>query len=590
MFGTDELSDNLIRRRLYAIITIITVGLCVLVVRLGYLQIVCTGYYTKRSEDNRIRPVRLVPPRGVVYDQNGIVPLADNETAFDVCIAPRNVERLEMNPRGREVFALLNFTLAEYEDLLKELRGLKKSSIAAFDPVTIREDIDKDVAAYLAENNSHIPEIIIQARSKRRYRGSAAHIIGYTSLANQGDLKNGYVLNDVTGKDGVEAVYEEHLRGDLGWKMVEVDVYGRIIRDLPLAVKAEPGRSLRLTLDIGLQRKAEALLAGKSGAIIAMDPRNGDVLAMASKPDYDANTIISNWGKIGSDPARPLWNRAVMAEYPPGSTFKIITATAALEERNISEGLRFYCNGEFYLKNWSRPFKCHRETGHGWMDIHDALVESCNTFFYSLASKEGVTVSLMNKYAVMYGLGQKVGIELPGERPGSVPNTGRRPGDKVNMCIGQGDVLVTPLQMTSLICVMANRGVSYKPRIIRRPQGERPEIHVDLMGKVSLRAIDVIRNALMGVVKRGYSRQANLPDHQTAGKTGSAQNPRGDDHSWFIGFAPFDKPEIAVTILIENGGRASEVAAPIAGQMFAEYFYRGQPTLARNQEAGESGE
>ena len=587
MFGTDELSDKLVKRKLYLIVTIIIVGFCVLIVRLAYLQIVCTRYYTERSEDNRIRPVRLIPPRGVVYDRNGVIPLADNETAFDVCIAPSNVERLEMNQRGREVFERLNFTTTEYEDTLKELKELRKSRIAAFDPVIICEDIDKDAVAYLAENNSHIPEIIIQARPKRRYRGAAAHMIGYTAMVDKGDLQNGYVLNDVIGKDGVEAIYEESLRGDLGWKMVEVDVYGRIIRDLPMAVKPEPGRSMDLTLDIDLQRKAEALLEGKAGVIIAMDPRNGEVLAMASKPDYDANTLISDWGKIGSDPARPLWNRAIMAEYPPGSTFKIITATTALEERRIDESVRFYCNGKFYLENWSRPFKCHKKTGHGWMNIHSALVESCNVFFYNLASKKGVTIPLMHKYALMYGLGKKVGIELPGERQGSIPEIGRR-GDTINMCIGQGDVLVTHLQMANLICVIANRGISYKPRIVRQPHGEKPEINVDLTGKVSLRTIDIIRNALRDVVKRGYSRQANLPDHQTAGKTGSAQNTHGDDHSWFIGFAPFDRPEIAVTVLIENGGRGSEVAAPMAGQIFAEYFYRGQPILARNQEAGES--
>ena len=589
MFGMDELSDSLIKRKLYFIATIIIVGFCVLIVRLGYLQIVCTGYYTKKSEDNRIRPVRLIPPRGVVYDRNGIMTLVDNETAFDVCIAPSNVEFLEMNQRGREILARLNFTPPEYENILKKLKELKKSRSAAFDPVVIREDIDKNVVAYLAENNSHIPEIIIQARPKRRYRGAAAHIIGYTAMADERDLKNGYAMNDVKGKDGVEATCEEYLHGDLGWKMVEVDVYGRIVRNLPLAVKAEPGSSLILTLDIDLQRKAEALLADKTGAIIAIDPRNGEILAMTSKPDYDANTLISNWGKIGTDPAKPLLNRAIMSEYPPGSTFKIVTATAALQEGKVDESVRFFCNGRFYLGSWSRPFKCHKKGGHGSMNIYSGLVESCNVFFYNLAGKRGVTVSLMHKYALMYGLGQKVGIELPGEHQGFIPETDKRPGDKINMCIGQGEVLVTPLQMANLICVIANRGVSYKPHIVRQPQAGEPEIGIDLRGKVSPRTIDIIRNALKEVVERGYSRQANLPDHHSAGKTGSAQNPHGDAHSWFIGFAPFDRPEIAVAILVENGGMASEIAAPMAGQMFAEYFYRGQPPPAKNQEVVKSG-
>lgn len=584
MFRTNEASDNLVRHKLYFIITIIIIGFCALIVRLGYLQIVCTRYYTRRSEDNRIRPVRLVPPRGVIYDRYGMVPLADNETAFDVCVAPNNVERLEnMDERARDVFQRLNFTPTEYEAVLNELRKLKRSRIAAFDPVIIKEDIDKDAAAYLAENNSHMPEIIIRARPKRRYRGSAAHIIGYIALVGREDLQNGYVLNDMIGRDGVEAVYEEHLKGDLGWKMAEVDVFGRILRDLQPTVKAEPGRGVSLTLDLALQKKAEALLEGRTGAIIAVDPRNGEILAMSSKPDFDANTLASNWNEIGNDPARPLLNRATMGEYPPGSIFKIIVATAALEEGKINESARFYCNGRFYIENWSRPFKCHKSDGHGFMDIHNALVESCNVFFYNLAYKRDVTVSLMHKYALMYGLEKKTGINLSGECSGSVPEIGGRAGDKINMCIGQGDLLVTPLQMASVICVMANRGVSYKPRIIRQPQGGKPEILVDLSGKVSLRTIDIIRNALMGVVKRGHSRQANLPDHQTAGKTGSAQNSHGDDHSWFIGFAPFDKPEIAVVILVENGGRGSEVAAPMAGQMFAEYFYKGQATLAKEE-------
>ena len=577
MFGIDEISDKLIRRKLYLIVTVIIIGFCVLVARLAYLQIVSTGYYTKKSEDNRIRPVRLVPPRGVVYDRDGAAPLADNETAFDVWVAPSNVERLEyMDERAREVvFQRLNFTPEEYENKLKELKKLKRSRIAAFDPVVIRENIDKDTAAYLAENNSHIPEMIIRARPKRRYSGLAAHIIGYTTLAGKKDLENGYVMNDVIGKDGIEAVYEKSLCGDLGWKMVEVDAYGRIIRDLPMEVKAEPGHSVNLTLDLALQKKAEALLEGKVGAIVAIDPRNGEVLAMASKPDFDANTLTAKWNEIMATPNKPLMNRAIMREYPPGSTFKIITATTALQAGKLSTSERFYCNGRFYLKNWSRPFRCHKRAGHGWMNIHDALVESCNVFFYNMASEKGVTVPLMHKYALLYGLGQKTGIDLPGERSGSVPEIGNRPGDKINMCIGQGDVLVTPLQMANVISIIANRGFSFKPHLVRQPKADKPDF--DIRSQVSPRTIEIIRNALMGVVKRGYSRQANLPDHQTAGKTGSSQNPHGNDHAWFIGFAPFDKPEIAVAVVVENGGRGSEVAAPLAGQMFAEHFYKGQP-------------
>ncbi len=589
MFGTDEVSDNLIRRKLRFIMIFVLIVICALVVRLGYLQIVCTKYYAKKSEDNRIRPVRLVPPRGVLYDRYGDETLADNETAFDVCVAPGKVEHLEnMDEWGREAFRRLGLTPGEYEGIFEELRKLKKSRVAAFEPVVIKEDVEKDVAAYLAENNSHMPEILIQARPKRRYRGLAAHIIGYTALVGKEDLRRDeYVLNDVIGKDGVEAEYEGYLKGDLGWKMVEVDAFGRIVRDLPLSFRAEPGRSLNLTLDLGLQRKAEALLEDKVGTIIAINPRSGEILAMASKPDFDANTFKDNWDEIVNSSDRPLLNRAIMGEYPPGSTFKIVVATAALEERKIDENTIFHCNGSFRLENWRRPFRCHKWNGHGYMNIHSAIVESCNVFFYNVAAQRGVTVPIMHRYALMYGLGKKTGIDLPGERQGFVPKTGKYPGDKINMCIGQGKLGVTPLQMANLMCVVANRGFSYKPRIVKVPEDSEPEILVDLRGQVSRRTMDVIRNALKGVVKRGYSRQASLPDHQTAGKTGSAQNPRGDEHAWFLGFAPAgdaDNPEIVVAVVIENAGRGSDVAAPLAGQMFAEYFYQEQPVLVERHE------
>jgi len=486
MFGTDEISDNLIRRKLYVIMIVIMVGFCALVVRLGYLQIVCAEYYTRRSEDNRIRPVRLTPPRGVLYDRYGKEPLADNETVFDVCVAPTKADYLWDMGRGtsdvkrneRRCEALQRLNLAPEEILEK----LKASRAAAFEPVVIKEDLDKDVAAYLAESNSHIPEIIIRARPKRRYKRLAAHVIGYIAPVGKEDLENGYVLSDVMGKAGVEAEYEEDLKGNLDWKMVEVNAFGHIIRDLPLAVKPEPGRSLRLTLDPALQEKAETLLEGKVGSIIAMDPRNGEILAMVSKPDFDPNIFAGScsekdWNELINSRYNPLLNRSIMGEYPPGSTFKIVTATAALEERKIDKNTSFYCNGRFHLGDWT--FKCHKLSGHGRMDVHKALVESCNVFFYNVAYQKGVTIPIMHKYALMYGLGKKTGIDLPGERQGFVPERGKYPGDKINVCIGQGDVLVTPLQMANLICAIANRGFSYRPHIVNHPQGREPEILID---------------------------------------------------------------------------------------------------------------
>jgi len=417
---------------------------------------------------------------------------------------------------------------------------------------------------------------VIQARPKRRYKSIAAHIVGYTAPVTNRDIKNGYDLNDMIGKTGTEAIYEDYLKGDLGWKMVEVNVFGQTVRDLPLSVKAEPGESLILTIDLALQKKAEELLEGKIGAVVVMDPRNGEILAMASKPDFDPNYLKKDWNELASRKDKPLLNRSIMGEYPPGSTFKIITATTALQENKIGEHETFYCKGRFRIDNWRHTFRCHKASGHGYVGMEKAIAESCNVYFYNLAYRRGVNVALMHKYSSLYGLGKRTGVDLPGEVQGFVPEKRDFPGDKISLCIGQGKLLVTPIQMLNVISVMANRGFSYKPRIVKQPHGSAPELLVDLRKKVSPRTINIIRNGLKKVVERGNSRQANLPDYHTAGKTGSAQNPFGDEHSWFIGFGPFDNPEIAIAVLVENGGRGSQVAAPIAGQIFAEYFYKGK--------------
>jgi penicillin-binding protein 2 len=581
MFGTDEVSDKLIRRKLIFCMAIIIIGFVILIIRLGYLQILCTQYYVERSENNRILPVRLIPPRGVLYDRQGKEPVADNETAFDLCIAPTKAEHL--NDPDERRFKALQLLGIDADQILNKLN---ESQSAAFEPVVIKEDVCKEIAAYMAENNSHMQEIVIRSRPKRRYKKLAAHIIGYTAPVDEDDLENGYELNDVIGKTGIEAQYEDHLKGELGWKMVEVNAYGHVVRDLPVPIKAEPGRSLNLTLDISLQKKAEELLEGKAGAVIAVNPRNGEILAIVSKPDFDPNIFSGgcskeDWDELVNNLDRPLMNRAIAGEYPPGSTFKIVTATAALAEGKIDYSTSFHCNGRFNLGRWT--FKCHKPGGHGWMNIHTGLAESCNVFFYNVAYQRGVNVSMLHKYAAMYGLGQKTGIDISGEKKGYIPRMDKYPGDKINMCIGQGALLVTPIQMVNLISVVANRGFSYKPHLVSDLEVYKPEILTDIRDKVPQSALEIIRNGLASVVERGYSRQANLPDYHTAGKTGSAQNPHGDTHAWFIGYAPVQHPEIAVAVIVENAGRGSENAAPIAGQIFATYFYGDQPMLAERQ-------
>jgi len=581
LFGTDEKSNLVLRKKIRFLFIMVVIGFCILTLRFGYLQIVCFKYYTMKSKDNSIQPIRLIPPRGILYDRYGKERVVDNQIAFDVCIASTkaNVPTINVFNIDNHRRELLNRLGLSTNEILVKL--YEQESLIKRQPLVIKDDIDKKTVAYIAENSPHIQEVILQTRSKRHYKGLAAHVLGYTACVDEKDLKNGYVANDIIGRAGVESEYENLLKGELGWRMMEVDTYGRVVRDLKLAVGAEPGQNLELTLDLAIQKKAEELLEGKIGAVVALDPRTGEVLAMASKPDFNPNEIKKCWKDLNSNPDNPLLNRVIMGEYPPGSTFKIISTIAGLQEGKIDENTTYYCGGRFHLGRWT--FRCHKISGHGAVNTHSGLVQSCNVFFYNVAYRNGVDVQILHKYANMFGLGNRTGIDLPGERAGSIPAEGKYAGDSVNMVIGQGRALVTPLQMANVISVVANKGFSYKPRVVKDPSNNPPELLVDLRGQVSPWAFDVVRGALKEVVERGASQQANVQGFHSAGKTGTAQNPHGDEHAWFVGFAPFDNPQIAVAVVVENAGRGSLVAAPIAGEIFKEYFHKSRHIIAKHR-------
>lgn len=580
MFGTDEKSNQILRKKLRFLMILIIAGFSVLILRLGYLQILSFKYYSKCSEENSIQPIRLIPPRGMLYDRHGEERIVDNQIAYDVCIAPgkadpSTIHSLNNDNLRRELLRRLEIST---DDILTKLND---KDFDRSKPLIIKEDVEKSIAAYVAENSSRMQEIIVKARAKRRYEGLAAHVVGYTAKVDKSDLAKGYDINDVMGKAGIEGEYEKYLKGELGWRMMEVNTYGHVVRDLKIAAGAEPGQNLDLSLDLSLQRKAEELLADKSGAVVALDPRTGEVLVMASKPSFDPNNVRRDWKELVSRPDKPLLNRAIMGEYPPGSTFKIVTTTAGLQEGKIDENTSFFCGGSFHLGRWT--FRCHKLSGHGTVNTHSGLVQSCNVFFYNTAYNRGVNVGLMHKYAVMYGLSKKTGIDLSGERAGFVPNEGKYAGDAVNMSIGQGRILVTPLQMANLVSVVANRGFSYVPHVVKNPLDNPPKLLVDIRDKVSPRTFDIVRRALYEVTERGATQQANVEGFHTAGKTGTAQNPHGDEHAWFVGFAPFDNPQIALAVIVENAGRGSLVAAPIAGEIFKEYYNKSRSMMAKKQ-------
>ncbi|MGQ9609636.1 MAG: penicillin-binding protein 2, partial [bacterium] len=544
-------------------------------------------YYIKKSTVNRLRPIRLIPPRGMMYDRYGKIPIVDNETAFDVLIMADKKDFLEKTDIRRQ--KALEMLGLKSEDIIRKINTTKNLSN---EPIVVKENIDKDTVAYLAENNEHIPEFIIRVRSARRYESIAPHVIGYIGPVSEEDVKKGYAITDVKGKTGIEAGYEDYLKGNLGWKMVEVNTFGHIVHELPVPDDIEPGKNLYLTLDIELQKRAEQIMEGKTGSIVALDPRDGGILAMVSAPSFNPyvfinGNMIKERNQIMKDPKNPLLNRAIMGKYPPGSTFKIITATAALTEGCIDENTRYFCSGGMLIGN--RWFKCNKPGGHGSVSIYEALPKSCNVFFYNTAVRGGLTVPLLHKYARMYGLGEKTGVDLPGEAEGYIPEKSTYPADRVNMSIGQGAILVTPLQMANVMSVIANHGFSYKPHVVNRMKllHEKPEILVDLRDRVSINTIEIIRNSLRNVAKHGLNKEAKLKGIDTCGKTGTAQNPHGDEHSWFIGFAPFDNPKIVVAVLVENAGRGSEVAAPIAGQIFEQYLF-GSKTVENNKLASQT--
>ncbi len=573
----------------------------VFVVRLWYLQIVLGNEYRLKSETNRIRTESMSPPRGIIYDRNGNI-LVENRAAFNLAVVPEDVEDMKST-----LVVLSNLTGIPYDELEKKLEEGKR---APFVPVVLAEDIDWSTLARVKSEIYSLPGVIVQVEPKRHYRfpNLASHLIGYIGEVNEKELRNvkykeKYCIGSCIGKVGIEKVYEDYLVGVPGSREVEVNARGRKLRVLGEKLPS-PGKSIYLTIDAGLQETAEKCLEGKVGAIVAIDPGNGDVLALASSPGYDENIFVKRlsreqWNKIQNDPDKPLQNRATASMYPPGSTYKVIVAAAGLQEHVINPQTSVFCPG--YMTLGRRTYRCWKRGGHGNVQLYRALVESCDVYFYQLGLKLGV--DRIAKYAREFGLGQKTGIDLDRELPGLIPTAGWKKrrfgvpwqkGETLSIAIGQGFDLVTPLQMTLAYAAVANGGVLWKPHLVKKIEdtenGDSLEFAPQKRWKLSIskKNLDFIRHALEGVVNdpHGTGRVARLPDIKVAGKTGTAQvvsaaraTKKGSkgklfkDHAWFICFAPVNNPKIVVGVLVEHGGHGSSGAAPLARAMLEKYFY-----------------
>jgi penicillin-binding protein 2 len=584
-----------LHRRLF----ILRVGLLLVVALLGlrlwHLQIHEGPYYRDLSENNRTRLVLLEPARGLIYDRHGVL-LANNVPSFSLYVTLEDVKDREALIQQLTDLLGLDPTLMRKKMTTK---GSKMLPRKIKDRMTLRD------ATLVESHRLDMPGVMIQVESQRNYPGgaTAAHLLGYVGEISADQLEKPEFIDlhqgSIVGQYGVEKSYDRHMRGMAGQKSVEVDALGHEKR-ASVVERPQAGNDLYLTIDVRLQKVAEDLLGEEHGAIVALDPNSGDILAMASRPGFDPNVLsreltAKQWVEIVQDEGRPLNNRASQGQYPPGSTFKIPMAVAALETKTMSPSSTVFCNGGYQFGK--RLYHDWKAGGHGYVDLHNALVHSCDVYFYTIGQRMGIDV--MAEFGKDFGLGKDTGVELPSERSGIMPSTAWKekakkepwlPGETISAAIGQGYVTVTPLQMASLVGTVANNGVSYRPRLVQavmdRASGNLQELPAVPRGQINAKpeTFRIIKEALADVVTKGTATRAKSSLVTIGGKTGTAQvaalrtGPEENipkkfrDHAWFVAFAPLESPKIAVAVLAEHMGHGGSAAAPLAKEVIETYM------------------
>ena len=590
-----------LRRRSQLLFIFIAVAFLGLITRLVFLQIVEGERFTYLSENNRIRIKRVPGTRGMIFDREGQL-LVDSRPSFDLIFVPEDSERPETTLK-----LLAGYLRRDPVELLKTFEENKNR--AAFDELVLGRDIDWPAVVAVETHQLELPGVSLRARPRRNYSDGpmAAHVLGYLGEINQKQLKllkdQGYVLGDEIGQYGLERRWEELLRGQSGGQQVEVDALGRRVRVLH-EVTDVPGYTVHLTLDRQLQETAYEALKGKEGTIVALDVHSGAILALASTPAFDPNTFArgikaDEWGGLIKDQLRPLSNRATQGQYPPGSTFKIVMSIAGLEE-GVIQPESFIQDPGFYSFG-NRSFRDWKKGGHGAVNLHKAIVESCDTYFYQLGPKLGI--DRIAKWANAFGLGEKTGIALDDERSGTIPSTEWKrkryrqpwfPGETVSVAIGQGYVTVTPLQLANMMAAVANGGKLYRPYVVNKVESVDGAT-VREYGPEVIRTIELkpdtlkrVRAALADVVSapHGTGAAARSEVVSIAGKTGTAQvvEMKGGyvkteqlayfnrDHAWFVSYAPVENPQVAIAVLVEHGGHGGDAAAPMAKKVFEKFI------------------
>lgn len=573
--------------------------------RLWYLQIISHDDYQERSVRNRTRVLPLEAPRGPVYDRNGLL-LVDNRPSFRISVMRQDVE--DKQALLERLALLLEVDLAVLEKRWQEGRRFP-----IYRPVPLADDVRRELMERIQEHSVDLPGVLTEVRPVRDYleKGSAAHLVGYLGEITEEELSSekfsGYRAGDYVGKIALEKSFEAYLKGEKGQRLLEVDVKGKLLRQLQMEA-AQPGNRMYLTLDLKLQRAADEAFGDQSGAAIALDVNNGDILAMVSRPTFDpalfARGIASDeWLTLLKDKRHPLQNKVIAGQYPPGSTFKMVVALSAMREGIASSNRVVDCQGD-YLLGGSR-FRCWKKAGHGRTNLKKALRESCDVWFYQVGLELGI--DKLSAAAKELGLGAPVGYPLPGEKKGVIPtqewkraryNKPWYAGETVIASIGQGFVLSTPIQLAVMTAALANGGKVLKPQLIERIedwQGNlllQPETEVIRQATYSPAAWKAINSGLVAAVNepRGTGRVAMLDQVVVAGKTGTSQVVRrksdeeeeldegGDvpyrfrSHALFVAYAPAEDPQIAVAVVVEHGQHGGSAAGPVAKSIIERYF------------------
>jgi len=600
--------SRLIRQRIYIAAALFILLFIIIFIRLFYLQVLQHEHFITLSQNNHIKVLPVPPLRGLIYSRDGMV-LAENQPAFSLEIDPDRMDNLDQVVTNlARIVSIQDEDKERFYKLVKERRPSDK--------VPLRFNLDENEVAGFSVNRHRFPGVDVVARFYRRYplQALTSHVVGYVGKIDENDLetldKSDYLGTTHIGKLGIEKAYEDLLHGHVGHQQVEINAQGRIVRrDLPGSASPEPGKNVYLSLDISLQKIAENALAGKRGAIVAIDPNNGEVLAMVSAPAYDPNPFVNgidakSYKELLQSRDTPLLNRVLQGKYPPGSTIKPFLAITALAKRVRTPDDEIWCPGWFALKGNEHLYRDWKKGGHGHVNLGYAIMQSCDVYFYALANDLGI--SRLHDGLSDFGFGQKTGIDIGGESDGLVPSdewkrkTYHQPwyaGETLIAGIGQGSLLATPMQLVTATAALANKGRLIPPQLAYAGKniitGEVTRLEHNSFRQVSMydpTYWKIITDAMVSVVhgEFGTARRSGLnAPYRFAGKTGTAQVigvPQNEkykkedipeefqDHALFIAYAPAEAPRIAVAIIVENGGSGSGSAAPIARLLFDHYL------------------